>query len=97
MPAMGPIGSVVNAPRNGDPRSRSRSRVKVLAQMPGESSFDYDTPGRWENFDGFTSDTQAPRSERDQLNELRKASAAAAKERDALKRSVREALHEGAQ
>ena len=99
MPAVGPIGSVVNAPRNGDPRSRARQRHNVVARIPGDSDVQTDASvasGRWENFDEFAPNTKVVRSDRDELNELRKASTALSKERDALKRSLREALHEGA-
>jgi PPE-repeat protein len=85
---MCPVGGVVNAPRNGGSRSRADSGLKVIAQMPGESGVGQNTPGRW-----VWPEQRAPRdasalSERDELNDLRTAIAALAKERDVLKRSA---------
>lgn len=92
---MGPIGSVVNAPRNGE-RSRYGSRAKLLPGMAAESTGHDGTPGHWANFDGLTPEP-GPASERDQLNGLRKAVTAMSKERDVLKRSatllIKEAMH----
>ncbi|WP_139799621.1 PPE family protein [Mycobacterium branderi] len=93
MPMVGPIGSVVNAPRNGEPRPRYRAD-RAAKRQPGD-----ETPGRWANFDGFAPDGQAPLSEREQLHQLRTAIADVTKERDVLKRSaallIKEAMHQG--
>lgn len=92
---IGPIGSVVNAPRNGE-RSRYGSRAKLLPAMAGESTGHDGAPGHWANFEGLTPEP-GPASERDQLNGLRKAVTAMSKERDVLKRSatllIKEAMH----
>lgn len=89
-PTVGPIGSVVNAPRNGE--TRSRSRGKAIAQMGGEHGRPHDTQVRWANFDEFSSDGQLL----SESEKLRKAITAVARERDVLKRSaallIKEAL-----
>ena len=94
---MGPIGSVVNAPRNSEPSSRYRTGAKVVAQTGGQPAGSDDKQPRWANFDEFAPDVQDPRSERDELNDLRKAITAVAKEREVLKRSaallIKEAMY----
>ncbi|WP_176220068.1 PPE family protein [Mycobacterium malmoense] len=87
VPAMGPIGSVVNAPRNGNSQSRLRARAKGAARAADDQN---DTQHRWANFDVLASDG-SPSSERE---ELRKAIAAVAKERDVLKRSAAQLIKE---
>jgi PPE-repeat protein len=91
---MSPVGSVVNAPRNGEPRSRVDSRLKVIPQMPGEPGVGENTPGRW-----VTPDRHAPHDasalterERDELVNLRKELAELAMERDAAARLIKEAI-----
>jgi PPE-repeat protein len=91
---MSPVGSVVNTPRNGEPRSRVDSRLKVIPQMPGEPSVGENTPGRW-----VTPDRHAPHDasalterERDELVNLRKELAELAMERDAAARLIKEAI-----
>jgi PPE-repeat protein len=85
---MCPVGSVVNAPRNGESRSRADSRLKVIPQMPGEPGVGENTPGRWVNVDEHAAHDASGLSERDELNDLRMAIAALAKERDVLERSA---------
>jgi hypothetical protein len=85
------VGSVVNAPRNGE--SRADSRFKVMAQMPGGPGVGQNTPGRWVNVDqhaphNASSLSASAMSERDELDDLRTAIAALVKERDVLKRSA---------
>jgi hypothetical protein len=87
------VGSVVNTPRNGEPRSRVDSRLKVIPQMPGEPGVGQNTPSRRVNPDqhaphNASSLSANALSERDELNDLRTAIAALAKERDVLKRSA---------
>jgi PPE-repeat protein len=91
---MSPVGSVVNTPRNGEPRSRVDSRLKVIPQMPGEPGVGENTPGRW-----VTPDRHAPHDasalterERDELVNLRKELAELAMERDAAARLIKEAI-----
>jgi PPE-repeat protein len=81
---MPPVGSVVNAPRNGVAGPRSDSRRKVIPQIGRESGDDEGAPGRWVSAPevGTTS------SERAELNALRRATAELAKERDVLMRSA---------
>ncbi|MGA8330393.1 MAG: hypothetical protein WB777_13980, partial [Mycobacterium sp.] len=45
-------------------------------------------PNKWANFDEFGPDSQAPKSEREELLSLRRSIAALTKERDVLKRSA---------
>jgi PPE-repeat protein len=85
---MCPVGSVVNAPRNGESRSRADSRLKVIAQMPGEPGVGQNTPSRWVNVDEHAPHDASALNERDELNDLRTAIAALTKERDVLKRSA---------
>jgi PPE-repeat protein len=99
VPAIGPIGSVVNAPRNGESRSRFGDRRAAMRQTVGESSPDERAAGRWGGFDLFAPDGQV--SGRDEINRIRAAIAGVSKERDVLKRSasllIKEALHDKAQ
>jgi hypothetical protein len=85
---MVPVGSVVNAPRNGESRSRADSGLKVIPQMPGDPGVGQNTPGRWVNIDQHAPHDASALSERDELNDLRMAIAELAKERDVLKRSA---------
>jgi PPE-repeat protein len=84
MPPIGPIGGLVNAPRNGagSPDRRLRARAG------GEESPTGSTQGHWKGFDQYTPDTESPLSEREELIALRKGIADLAKERDLLKRSA---------
>jgi PPE-SVP subfamily C-terminal region len=83
---MCPVGSVVNASRNG--QSRADSRLKVIPQMPGEPAVGQSTPGRWATLDQHAPHDASTLSERDELRELRTAIATVAKERDVLERSA---------
>jgi PPE-repeat protein len=84
-----PVGGVVNAPRNGETRSRSGLRPKVIPTMTRD-------PGVHEGernrvmLDRRVQDGEGPLSdsERDELDELRNANAELAMERDLLKRSA---------
>jgi hypothetical protein len=89
---MCPVGSVVNAPRNGE--SRADSRLKVIPQMPGESAVDQNTPGRWAKLDQHAPHDASTLSERerDELVTLRKELAELATERDAAARLIKEAI-----
>ena len=90
-----PIGSVVNAPRNGEPSPRSYDRRAAMRQAAGESGPHEGTLGR------CASAGRANLSERDELERLRQSIADVAKERDLLKRSaallIKEALQKGNQ
>jgi PPE-repeat protein len=84
-----PVGSVVNAPRNGEARSRSGFRPMVVPTMTRDPALHDDKANRVtlerrvRDGDGSLSD-----SERDELDELRSANAELAMERDLLKRSA---------
>ncbi len=82
-PFGGPVASVVNAPRGE--QVRSRSRQKVIPAIAREPDFHEDRP------DG------GALSERDELNQLRRAVADVARQRDVLKRTaatlIQEATH----
>ncbi len=86
MPPMGgPVASVVNAPR-GAQTPRSGVRLKGFAALAGEPGSHDDTPGRWANRGAADGDGAV--SERDELNQLRKAMTDVAKQRDVLKRTA---------
>jgi PPE-repeat protein len=91
---MCPMGGVVNASRNGEPRSRADSRVKVIAQMPGERGVGGNTPGRWVYPDQHAAHDARALSERDreELVTLRKELSELAMERDAAARLIKEAI-----
>ncbi len=89
-----PIGSLVNAPRGEQGRTRSGSGQKVIPTMPGEQSPDERAAGR-------TAQPQRARQhvasalsdhEREELGKLRKEIAEAAMERDAAARLIKEAM-----
>jgi PPE-repeat protein len=92
---MGPIGSVVNAPRTGVPASRNMARPQVMAQLPGES-----TSGGGDRTLGqsLPPDRRAEvlsalsERERGELEELRNELAELEMERDAAARLIKEAI-----
>ncbi|MGO9154406.1 PPE family protein [Mycobacterium sp.] len=84
MPAIGPIGSIVNAPRNG----AGSPNCRVQAQAGGEPSRKERAPGHWRGFDLLATEGQSPLSEREELIALRAGIAELTKERDLLKRSA---------
>ncbi|WP_245845256.1 PPE family protein [Mycobacterium arosiense] len=94
MPTMGPVAGVVNAPRGDQGRLRAGARHKMIPAVAGESGMHDDPAGRWieptEPDDDLT-------SERDELNQLRKAIADVTRQRDVLKRTaatlIQEATH----
>jgi PPE-repeat protein len=89
-----PVGSVVNAPRNGATAPRSESRLKVIPQMAAAPGVHEATPDRGIAPNGRGSDALGALSarERDELDELRKQIAELAMERDAAARLIREAI-----
>jgi PPE-repeat protein len=87
---MPPILGAVNAPRNGAAGPRPESRFRVIPEMAREARVDGATPGRW----GNAPRGNAPLSEREELNGLRKAIAELAKERDVLISSAARMLKE---
>ncbi|WP_264007142.1 PE/PPE C-terminal domain-containing protein, partial [Mycobacterium branderi] len=89
-----PVGSVVNAPRNGEPRSRYAPRPKVVATLPGERGGHDDTPSRSVVPHGCPRVGEGPLSEREraELDQLRHELAELAMERDAAARLIKEAI-----
>ncbi len=86
------MGSVVNAPRNGESRQQAGSRLRVLPftkagqQAPDDDTDDTDN-GELAATTAAAEVGDAP-TERDELNELRAAVAGLARERDVLHRSA---------
>jgi PPE-repeat protein len=91
---MPPVGSVVNAPRNGAAGPRSESRLKVIPQMGAAPGVHEGTPDRGMKPTGRASDALGALSERerDELHELRKQVAELAMKRDAAARLIKEAI-----
>jgi PPE-repeat protein len=89
-----PVGSVVNAPRNGTAGPRSESRLKVIPQMAAAPGVHEATPDRGIKPNGRASDALGALSarERDELHELRKEIAELAMERDAVAHLIKEAI-----
>jgi PPE-repeat protein len=95
-PPMGPVASVVNAPRGDQGRLRAGARPKVVPALAGESGMNDDPAARWVK-PSAAADDDAAVSERDELNQLRKAIADVTRQRDVLKRTaanlIKEASH----
>jgi PPE-repeat protein len=91
---MPPVGSVVNAPRNGAPGPRYESRLKVIPQMVAAPGVYEGTLDRGVKPDGRGLDAANALSERerDELDELRKEISDLAMERDAAARLIKEAI-----
>jgi PPE-repeat protein len=91
---MPPVGSVVNAPRNGAAGPRAGSRLKVIPAMAAAPGVHEGTLDRGMKPTGRGSDALGALSarERDELDELRKEIAELAMERDAAARLIREAI-----
>jgi hypothetical protein len=91
---MPPVGSMVNAPRNGAAGRRSESRLKVIPQMAAAPGVHERTPDRGMKPNGRASDALGALSERerDELDELRKQVAELAMRRDAAALLIREAI-----
>jgi PPE-repeat protein len=84
MPAIGPIGSIVNAPRNGAGSPNSRAKVQAWGQpSPSERK-----QVHWQGFDPLDPVAESALSEREELIALRKGIADLTNERDLLKRSA---------
>ncbi|ORA25973.1 PPE family protein [Mycobacterium angelicum] len=85
-PLGGPLASVVNAPRGDQTRSRNGWRQRVIPAIAREPEVQRDD---WVDGDGAV-------SERDELNQLRKAAADIARQRDVLKRTAATLIQEAA-
>lgn len=87
MPPMGPVASVVNAPRGDQTRPRAGSRQPVIPALAGEPGMREDPAARWVTA-STKADEDAAVSDRDELNQLRKALADVSRQRDVLKRTA---------
>ncbi|MGZ4585043.1 MAG: PPE family protein [Mycobacterium sp.] len=94
MPPMGPVASVVNAPRGDQNRLKAGNRQRVVPSLPGESGFQDDPAARWVQ-PSASADSDVAVSERDELNQLRKAMADVTRQRDVLKRTAATLIKEG--
>ncbi|WP_419884456.1 PPE family protein [Mycobacterium scrofulaceum] len=94
MPPMGPVASVVNAPRGEQGRLRAGARHKVIPALAGDTGMHEDPAGRWTA--GPAEDDGAA-SEREELIALRKAMADVTRQRDVLKRTAATLIKEATQ
>nr|WP_281254388.1 PPE family protein [Mycobacterium rhizamassiliense] len=94
MPPMGPVASVVNAPRGDQGRLRAGTRNKVIPAATGTGMND-DPAGRWVEPAAAADD--AAISEREELNQLRRAIADVTRQRDVLKRTASTLIKEATQ
>ena len=92
---MGPVASVVNAPRGDQGRLRAGARQKVIPALGGDTGMHEDPAARW------VSPTQPWRTrrgrEREELIQLRKAMADVTRQRDVLKRTAATLIKEATQ
>ena len=95
VPPMGPVASVVNAPRGDQGRLRAGSRHKVIPAAAAGSGMHDDPAGRW--VDPAASADDSAVSEREELNQLRKAMADVTRQRDVLKRTAATLIKEATQ
>ncbi|VBA58282.1 putative PPE family protein PPE32 [Mycobacterium attenuatum] len=89
-----PVGSVVNAPRGDQSRPRAGSRSKALPPWAAEHGTDEQLPSRSAPAQRSLANVASTLSERerDELDQLRKAIAEVAMERDAAARLIKEAI-----
>ncbi|UMB72398.1 hypothetical protein MKK62_18115 [Mycobacterium paraterrae] len=90
-----PVGSVVNAPRNGEGRLRPPSRARVIpaiAAAPGAAHGDALERGPQASRPGSEDSGSLSDQERAELDALREEMAELAMERDAAARLIREAI-----
>jgi PPE-repeat protein len=95
MPSMGPVASVVNAPRGDQGRLRAGARHKVIPAAAAASGMHDDPAGRWVDPAAAAGDSAV--SEREELNQLRKAMADVTRQRDVLKRTAATLIKEATQ
>jgi PPE-repeat protein len=93
VPPMGPVASVVNAPRGDQGRLRAGARHKVIPAA--ESGMREDPAARW--VEPATPEGDGAVSERDELVALRKAMADVTRQRDVLKRTAATLIKEATQ
>ncbi|WP_264060323.1 PPE family protein [Mycobacterium montefiorense] len=94
MPPMGPVASVVNAPRGDQGRLRAGARHKVIPAA--ESGMHSDPAARWVE-PTAPADGDGAVSERDELIALRRAMADVTRQRDVLKRTAATLIKEATQ
>ncbi|WP_461480128.1 PPE family protein [Mycobacterium sp. HUMS_1102779] len=94
MPPMGPVASVVNAPRGDQGRLKAGARNKVIPELIGGSAMNDDPAARWAQPAPGAEDAAAV-AERDELNQLRRAIADVSRQRDVLKRTAATLIKEG--
>jgi PPE-repeat protein len=94
VPPMGPVASVVNAPRGDQGRLRAGTRHKVIPAAASSGMHD-DPAGRWVEPVAAVDDGAI--SEREELNQLRKAIADVTRQRDVLKRTASTLIKEATQ
>ena len=82
------IGSVVNAPRNGESRQQAGSRLRVLPLMRRERDEAPADDETWSTAPSLGTESDEVPTEREELDELREAVASLARERDVLQRSA---------
>jgi hypothetical protein len=94
MPPIGPIGGLVNAPRNGEGSFNPRSRREVIPQLAKGGSLLASPPGSPPKPTRRASEVLGELSEREryELNELRQEMEELAMERDAAARLIKEAI-----
>jgi PPE-repeat protein len=94
MPPIGPVGGLVNAPRNGDAGFDPRSRRGVIPQLAKGGSLLAGPPDPPPTPTRRVSDVVGQLSEREryELDELRKDMAELAMDRDAFARLIKEAI-----
>ncbi|WP_406817901.1 PPE family protein, SVP subgroup [Mycobacterium sp. M23085] len=92
-PPMGPVASVVNAPRGDQGRIRAGARHKVIPALAGETGMHEDPAGRWVKPTAEAGEDAAV-SEREELEQLRKAIADVTRQRDVLKRTAANLIKE---
>jgi len=87
----GPIGSIVNTPKNSDPQVRSGSRLQAVGKARGETDADQGTQNQWGPGASPVASGLSDR-ERDELERLREEMTDLAMDCDAMARLMREAM-----